>query len=150
MVGSVATAALHHSHIPVLVARRPPAGVDFPARIVVASDGTPMSDEAVELTARIAARHGSQVGIIGARAGAAPFEPGLAEHATQLRAATGADPVILEAPGAVQHAAAAAARDFEASLVVAGSRGLSGVAALRSVSERLAHEAPCSVLVLRR
>jgi nucleotide-binding universal stress UspA family protein len=150
MVGSVATAALHRSDIPVLVARRPPEGVDFPARIVLASDGTPMSDAAVELTARLAARHGSQVGIIGARDHEAPFRPGLAEHAAQIFAATGTEPVILDAPGAPHHAVATAADDFDASLVVTGSRGLSGVASLRSVSERIAHAAPCSVLVVRR
>jgi nucleotide-binding universal stress UspA family protein len=150
LIGSVATAALHRAHIPVLVARRPPEGIEFPARIVVASDGTPMSDAAIELTARIAARHGTQVGIIGARDGEAPFQPGLAEHAAQIRAVTGTEPVMLEAPGTPQHAVAAAARDFDASLVVTGSRGLSGVASLRSVSERIAHEAPCSVLVVRR
>jgi nucleotide-binding universal stress UspA family protein len=150
MVGSVATAALHRAQIPVLVARRPPEGVEFPERIVVASDGTPMSDAAVELTARIAAQHGSHVGIIGARDHEKPFRPGVAEHATQILEATGSEPVILDAPGAPHHAVAAAARDFDASLVITGSRGLSGLASLRSVSERIAHAAPCSVLVVRR
>jgi nucleotide-binding universal stress UspA family protein len=150
MVGSVATAALHRARIPVLVARRPPEGVDFPGRIVVASDGTPLSDGAIELTARIAARHGSHVAIIGARDHERPLRAGLAEHATQILEATGSDPVILDAPGAPHHAVAAAARDFDASLVVTGSRGLSGLASLRSVSERIAHAAPCSVLVVRR
>ncbi len=150
MVGSVATAAVHRADIPVLVARRPPEGIEFPARIVLASDGTPASDAAVELTARLAAHHGSQVGIIGARDRDAPFHPGLAEHAAQISAATGRDPVILEAPGAPHHAVATAAGDFDASLVVAGSRGLSGIAAIRSTSERIAHTAPCSVLVVRR
>jgi nucleotide-binding universal stress UspA family protein len=150
MIGSVATAALHHAHIPVLVARRPPEGVDFPARIVVATDGTPMADAAVEMTARLAARHGSHVGIVGARDGAAPFRPGLAEHATQIFLATGTEPVFLDAAGAPHHAVATAADDFDASLVVTGSRGLSGLPAVRSVSERIAHAAPCSVLVVRR
>ncbi|HET8757008.1 MAG TPA: universal stress protein [Solirubrobacteraceae bacterium] len=150
MVGSVATAVLHRARIPVLVARRPPEGVDFPGRIVVASDGTPLSDGAIELTARIAARHRSHVAIIGARDHERPFRAGLAEHATQILEATGSEPVILDAPGAPHHAVAAAARDFDASLVVTGSRGLSGLASLRSVSERIAHAAPCSVLVVRR
>jgi nucleotide-binding universal stress UspA family protein len=34
-------------------------------------------------------------------------------------------------------------------LVAVGSRGLTGVRALGSVSERVAHQAPCSVLVAR-
>jgi len=37
----------------------------------------------------------------------------------------------------------------EAELLVVGSRGLHGVRALGSVSERVAHEARCSVLVVR-
>jgi len=150
MMGSVATTALHRAHVPVLVARRPPEGIEFPARIVLASDGTPMSDAAVELTARIAARHGSEVGIVGAIDHEKPFRPGLAEHAAEILEATGSEPVILDAPGAPHHAVVAAARDFNASLVVTGSRGLSGIAAARSVSERIAHAAPCSVLVVRR
>jgi nucleotide-binding universal stress UspA family protein len=38
---------------------------------------------------------------------------------------------------------------LDASLVVLGSRGLGGIRALRSVSERVGARAPCSVLVLR-
>ena len=37
-----------------------------------------------------------------------------------------------------------------ADLLVVGNRGLHGVRALGSVSERVAHKAPCSVLVVRR
>jgi nucleotide-binding universal stress UspA family protein len=37
----------------------------------------------------------------------------------------------------------------EADLVVVGSRGLRGIRALGSVSERIAHEARCSVMVVR-
>ena len=37
----------------------------------------------------------------------------------------------------------------EVDLLVVGSRGLRGLRALGSVSERVAHQAPCSVLVLR-
>lgn len=38
---------------------------------------------------------------------------------------------------------------MEADLLVLGSRGLTGVKALGSVSERVAHEAKCSVLIVR-
>jgi nucleotide-binding universal stress UspA family protein len=149
VVGSASTAAVHRSPVPVLVARRPPEGIEFPQRIVVASDGTPLSDAAVELTTRLAARHGASVAIVAARDGERPFRPGLAEHAAQIKLATGTEPVIMGEPGPPHRAVAAAARDFRASLVVTGSRGLSGASALRSVSERVVHAAPCSVLVLR-
>ena len=39
--------------------------------------------------------------------------------------------------------------DVDADLLVLGSRGLTGVHALGSVSERAAHRAGCSVLVIR-
>jgi nucleotide-binding universal stress UspA family protein len=149
MVGSAATAAVHRSSVPVLVVRHPPDGVEFPKRILVASEGTPMSDAAVELTGRLAARHGASVAIAAARDGEIPFRRGLAEHAAQIKAATGTEPVVLAEPGPPHRGVAAAARDFNASLVITGSRGLSGASALRSVSERIVHAAPCSVLVLR-
>lgn len=150
MVGSAASSALHRSPIPVLVARRPPQGVPFPSRILLATDGTPQSDAATEHAAQLAARFGSDVAIVAARDHDAPLRHGLAEHAARIKGLTGTEPVMLDDPGAPHRVVAAAARDFEASLVVTGSRGLSGVAALRSVSERIAHAAPCSVLVIRR
>jgi nucleotide-binding universal stress UspA family protein len=149
MLGSAASAALHRSPVPVLVARRPPESVEFPSRIVLASDGTPMSDAATDMTARIAARHGAHVAIVAARDGEAPFRRGLAEHAAQIMTATGTEPVILSAGGPPHRAVADAARDFRAALVITGSRGLTGISAFRSVSERIAHAAPCSVLVIR-
>jgi nucleotide-binding universal stress UspA family protein len=149
MVGSAATGALHRSPIPVLVARRPPRGIDFPSRIVLASDGTPTSAAAAELTARIAGRHGAHVAVVGARDRDLPFRPGLAEHASLIRDATGTEPVFIDEPGPPHRAVAAAARDFNAALVITGSRGLTGLPALRSVSERIAHAATCSVLVVR-
>jgi nucleotide-binding universal stress UspA family protein len=146
---STASALVHRSPVPVLAARRPPDGVEFPSRILLASDGTPRSDTAAALAARIAARHEAHVAIIGARDHDLPFRPGLDEHATQILAATGVEPLVLQAPGPPDRAVADAARDFEASLVVTGCRSLTGLPALRSASERIAHAAPCSVLVAR-
>jgi nucleotide-binding universal stress UspA family protein len=149
MIGSAATAAVHRSPVPVLVARRPPDGVEFPARILLATDGAPASDVATGLTARLAARHGAHVGIVAAQD--RPMVPRnvVAEEAATITAATGTEPVILDEPVSPHRIVAAAADDMSASLVVTGSRGLSGVSALRSVSERIAHAAPCSVLVVR-
>jgi nucleotide-binding universal stress UspA family protein len=41
------------------------------------------------------------------------------------------------------------ANETDAALIVMGSRGRTGLAALGSVSERVAHRASCSVLVVR-
>ena len=134
IIGSTATALVHRSPLPVLVARRPPEGVEFPSRILLASDGTPRSDAATTLTARIAARHRAHVAIVGARDHDLPFQPGLDEHATQIIAATGVEPLVLQAPGPPDRAVADAARNFDASLVVTGCRSLTGLPALRSAS----------------
>lgn len=48
------------------------------------------------------------------------------------------------------HAIASCAASEHASLVITGSRGMTFVAGLRSVSERVAQSAACSVLVIRR
>jgi nucleotide-binding universal stress UspA family protein len=37
----------------------------------------------------------------------------------------------------------------EAHLLIVGNRGVTGLRALGSVSERVAHHAPCSLLVVR-
>lgn len=55
------------------------------------------------------------------------------------------EPVADDAP--VRTLVALARQD---DLIVVGSRGLHGPRALMSVSERVAHQAPCSVLVVRR
>ena len=149
MIGSAATAAVHRSPVPVLVARRPPDGVEFPSRILLATGGTPLSDDAANLTAGLAARHGAHVGIVAARDAERPAWQVVAEEAATIIAATGTEPLILDERGPTHRVVATAADNMRASLVVTGSRGLSGVSAIRSVSERIAHAAPCSVLVVR-
>jgi hypothetical protein len=76
------------------------------------------------------------------------FSPTRPPGAT-IMAATGSEPAILDEPGSPHRVVATAADDMSASLLVTGSRALSGVSALRSVSERIAHAAPYSVLVVR-
>ena len=66
-----------------------------------------------------------------------------------IKKTTGAEPLVLAEQAPAHKAIVAAAATIDATLVVIGSRGLAGVHALGSVSERVAHEAPCSVLVLR-
>ena len=61
MLGSVASTAAHRASTPVLIARRPPGEGGFPQDLLVASDGSPESQKAVEGAARIARRHGSSV-----------------------------------------------------------------------------------------
>jgi nucleotide-binding universal stress UspA family protein len=150
LVGTAASTVIHRSPVPVLLARRPRGGDDVPASILLAVDGTPASRAAAELTARLAHRHESRVAIIAPQDHDAGLRHELAAEAAELLAATGREPLILDEHGPAHTCVPLAAADLGASLVVLGSRGLTGVKALRSASERIAHAAPCSVLVVRR
>lgn len=130
VAGSTATQLLHKAPCSVLVAR--PAGPPFPSRIVVGVDGSQECALAYAAAAYLADRFGAELHPIAAR-GRPIAVPSVSEY--ELSAD---DPVA---------ALVGAAADTD--LVVVGSRGLHGLWALASVSERVAHEAPCSVLVVR-
>jgi nucleotide-binding universal stress UspA family protein len=147
-LGTTATALLHRSPVPVLVARRPPAD-DFGDSVLLAVDGTPSCLRAAGIAGRVAASARGRAAIVCAPGHDEATRTILAEASRRLRDATGAEPLILDESGAAHRAVAAAAVSISASLVVTGSRGLSGAAALHSVSERIAQSAPCSVLVAR-
>ena len=149
VAGRIASRVLHFAHRPVLVARRPPNDVPFPSSILLALDGSPESRNAARMAATIARIHHAAVAIAAPPGLEAVDRRTLAEEAALIRGATGRDPVLLEEHGAPVHAVVGAVPTWEASLLVIGSRRLRGVAALRSVSERVAHEAACSVLVAR-
>ncbi|HEU0023226.1 MAG TPA: universal stress protein [Thermoleophilaceae bacterium] len=135
-LGSTASAAVHAAQMPVLVARPVPDGRAFPGQILVATDGSPDAERGVELANRIADRHGSEVALIHVSDGRSP------------PAAVQAQPTIEEVGDPAQRIAEAAVRE-RASLLVIGSRGLGRARVLGSVGERVAHEASCSVLVVR-
>ena len=147
-LGGVASAAAHRATVPVLIARRPP-DAPFPERILAATDGSPDAERAVELTARIAHRHRSQVYLLSVDPVSHGDTKRIAVDAVNLTAELGVEPAVVRASGhAAEHILATAVAE-RVSLVVVGSRGLTGVRALGSVSERVAHRAPCSVLVAR-
>ena len=81
--------------------------------------------------------------------GRAALREELGREAAMLREATGAEPGLIAIPGHPTEGIVEAAGRLGATLIVLGARGLSGVSALGSVSERVAHQAPCSVLVVR-
>jgi nucleotide-binding universal stress UspA family protein len=148
LIGSTATALLHRSPVPLLVARAPAGDIAFPERILVANDGSELAHAAATVAAQLAVRHGATVGLVSAYDhGETPKS--LSDVAAIVRMTTGAEPVRFGTSGPPHHVVTAAAREFGATLIVTGSRGLSGVTAVRSASERIAHAASCSVLVLR-
>jgi nucleotide-binding universal stress UspA family protein len=148
-LGSTASAAVHRATVPVLLARRPPADSAFPKRILVATDGSADAERAVEMTARIGHRHRSSVYLLGVDPEPHGDPKRIAVDAVTLTAELGSEPTVLRASGDAHLRILEAAAEESVSLVALGSRGLTGVLALGSVSERVAHRAPCSVLVAR-
>lgn len=138
-IGSVATLMLHSAPCSVLVAR-PTAGVGaFPRSIVAGIDGSTESMRAAAVA-----------GAVGQRLGVRPtFLVATGGRSNEIDAAA-LERSGLELAYSDEHPVATlveAARD--ADLLVVGSRGLRGLRALGSVSERVAHRADCSLLVVR-
>lgn len=134
LFGGVGGEILHRSPASVLVARQC-AVAAFPRRIVVGHDGSPCSDRALAAAEELAERFESRVLVISALAGRIGDVGHIRGHDRHV---------------VMQHPVVAlidAGRD--ADLLVVGSRGLHGPKALGSVSERVAHDATCSVLVVR-
>jgi nucleotide-binding universal stress UspA family protein len=150
-LGRIPTLMSHRAPVPVLLARRAPDGLRFPGQILVACDGSPDSLRAAGLAGAIASRHDSRVSLLRVgRADGAERRHALAEATTRIIEATGTEPVTIEEPGRAPHRIIEVARRERCSLIVIGSRGLTGIRALGSVSERVASTAACSVLIARR
>ena len=150
LLGGTATLALHACEVPVLVARAVPEGRALGERVIVASDGSPGIRRVAEVAGAIAARAGGHTMLLHVtELDRHEVRRELAQEATDLFLATGTEPVVSSVPGRPANAVVAAAAEHEATLLVLGSRGLGGVRALGSVSERVGAAAPCPVLVLR-
>jgi nucleotide-binding universal stress UspA family protein len=134
--GAVATEIVHKAPCSVLLAR--PVDDGFPRRVVVGVDGSVESAAAYAAAHYIAARFGAELHAVVAWGGKGVSEPLVATITD------GDHDDRHEGPGEALVAAAESA-----DLVIVGSRGLHGVRALGSVSERVAHSAPCSTLVVR-
>ncbi len=146
LFGSVASAMTHFASCSVLIARVPETG-SFPGLILHADDGSPESLDAASVAGSLAARHESTLVIVHVGEG-----PGscVTEQAVARIADTGVEPATRVEQGSPHRRIVEVANEVGASLVVMGSRGRTGVAALGSVSERVAHRAACSVLIVRR
>ena len=137
LLGTVAARMLHEAPCPVLIARPARDPDTWPQAIVVGVDGSAESELAVAAARSIASSCRAELRIVSAtrdqvdREAAERIAPELEE-----RDGRGLDVLKTESE--------------TADLVVVGSRGLQGLKALGSVSERIAHQASCSVLVVRR
>ena len=148
LFGSIATAMTHHAPCPVLVAREPQTP-SFPGLIVHANDGSPESLDAAVVAGRIAARHRSTLITLHVTENTEADTP-VVEQGVKAIETTGQEPVLRLESGSPHRRIVEVANELHASLIVIGSRGRTGLAALGSVSERVVHNASCSVLVVRR
>jgi nucleotide-binding universal stress UspA family protein len=136
LIGGVAGELIHKAPCSVLIARPRPMQT-FPSMLVIGDDGSPQADEAVAVARQLAARFGSTMRVITALDGKS-VDLLHVHHRARFAEMVNRHPV---------KALVEAAHD--ADILVVGSRGLHGPKALGSVSERVAHQAASSVLVVR-
>jgi nucleotide-binding universal stress UspA family protein len=139
ILGNVATRMLHDAPCSVLLARPPEEAERFPRSIVVGIDGSEPSLGAAAAAQALAERSGAPLTFLAAR-GARQ-----ADIETERLENRGLDVNWSEEMPLPALLAASQQTD----LLVVGSRGLRGLRALGSVSERIGHRAHCSVLVVR-
>ena len=138
--GEATTTLLHETPVSVLIARSPFDPDRFPASIVAGIDGSAEARRALDVAAALRERSGGRLMVViasgeeGSSAGA-KLEGFAAPHEFLASKARPVDALVTAAQ--------------TADLVVVGSRGLRGARALGSVSERVAHRASSSVLVVR-
>jgi nucleotide-binding universal stress UspA family protein len=148
MLGSTATQIAHQAQVPLLIARRGSGDEDFPREILLASDGSPGSWAAARAATRIARAQGSVLRVLFVPDGHPERYRELFKQITAIERLTGSTPAFDDLPGEPAARIVEAARSGRSSLIVIGKRGVRGIRALGSVSERVVHRAPCSVLVL--
>ncbi len=137
-LGATTSMVIHDSPVSVLVARPPIDPTGFPARIVVGLDGSEGSRAALREAVRLRTASGGRLVAVTASP--------VVDAADDLAGIEGPVEVVASADRPVEALVEAAQT---ADLLVVGSRGLHGARALGSVSERVAHRAPSSVLVVR-
>jgi nucleotide-binding universal stress UspA family protein len=138
ILGGVGGEMLHEAPCSVLLARAVPDEATFPCSIVVGVDGSDEAAGAHQVAASLANRfHSTLRGVVALGGKHVDLDTVEQRHPQVEVAAQAPIPALVEAATC-------------ADLLVVGSRGLHGLRALGSVSERVAHQAVCSVLVVRR
>ena len=135
MLGDTGTALLHDAACSVLLACPAVDGAWRPRDIVVGLDSSSYAQAALRTADELAGRLGGSVEVVSATGGE-PAEPD----------AAWANRVQIWNPGDPVHALVERSRN--ADLVVVGSRGTHGIRAIGSVSQRVAHQAHCTALVV--
>jgi nucleotide-binding universal stress UspA family protein len=149
LLGSTTTQIAHRAERPLLVARHSPDGGEFPRRILLATDGSPGSWAAARAATALAKAQRSELRLAHVPDGTHPERRReVLKQIAMIEKTTAAPPEVMDDPGHAAERICEAAGATQSSLVVIGHRGVSGIKALGSVSERVVHRAPCSVLVV--
>jgi universal stress protein A len=136
LLGTVAARMLRDAPCSVLIAREARDAGTWPQAVAVGVDGSAESGAAFAAARSVGERFGATLRAVAST-----------KDQVDLEAARAIAPELEEQPGrAVEVLVAASA---SADLVLVGSRGLRGLRALGSVSERVAYQARSSVLVVR-
>jgi nucleotide-binding universal stress UspA family protein len=136
-LGSVTTHLLHEAPCSVLVCRTPRDPEAWPRSIVVGVDGSEQSAAAHAVALELSERFDAHLRAVVA----------VGDTHVDVEAAREIAPEVEELPRRAVHELHVLSES--ADLVVVGSRRLRGIRALRSVGEQVAHDARCSVLVVR-
>ena len=168
VLGSTCLEVIDRSPRPLLIARR-----DRMVRILVGEDGSKCAAAAVDLLCRCPVFHGAGVRVLSVddeETRWSPWERGAARRESDMAAAVkahaarealaeatastfrgaGMKAEALVQDGSPAHQLVEAAADWDADLIVVGSRGLSGLERLLvgSVARAVLYHASCSVLVV--
>lgn len=135
MLGDTGTQLLHDAACSILLACPSAEGAWLPRRIVVGLDASSYARDALATADELATNVGGTVEVVSATAGEDVQRD--ASWAERVQTWDDADPVQ-----------ALVARSRDADLLVVGSRGVHGIRAIGSVSERVAHRAHCTALVV--
>jgi nucleotide-binding universal stress UspA family protein len=150
MIGGVASSAAHLMPASLLIARRPPPGPAGAERMIVASDALKLSDRLVEFAVRLARERDASLQVLHAARAESDFHPTrIKRQAEKVGQGLGERARMCVIPGRAHDVIVETAARERATLLVLSSRQVGGARALGSVSERVAHDAPCSVLIVR-
>lgn len=146
--GGTATQLAQYAEVPLLIARRSIEVDNFPQSVLLATDGSDGSLAPARVATRLAKTRGSALRLAYVPDGrrAERYREVLKQQAL-IELITGSSPKIAEESGHVADRICDEAEGYRASMIVIGRRGLGGVKALGSVTERVLHRAQCSVLV---
>ena len=168
VMGSVSDTVVRHAHCPVLMVRGKPTV--FPARILVATDGSEEAAAAMGSALDLAAKTGSRLDLIHVGMLEPVYHPErhgypllyekvreeaqrlLDEQVEKVEASGCTVERAILRIGRPDEEIVVAAEEMDAGLVVIGNRGLGGVrrALMGSVSDSVVRHANCPVLVVRK